>query len=115
MLVNPDPVTADAPFGSLYGGLQFGYNYLLPSRLLVGIEGDISFPDFLDDGIVTSRNTPSSSVTEKLDFVSTMRGRVGYAFDKVLCTAQAVSPGKEVPHRRLPPVPPLRAPAQVTA
>jgi high affinity Mn2+ porin len=83
-LVNPDAVTADAPFGSLFGGLQFGYNYLLPSRLLVGIEGDISFPNFLDDGIVTSRNTPSSDVTEKLDFVSTMRGRVGYAFDRWL-------------------------------
>ncbi len=25
--------------------------------------------------------TPSSAVTEKLDFVSTLRGRVGYAFD----------------------------------
>ena len=61
--------------------MQFGYNYLLPSRLLVGIEGDISFPNFLDDGIVTSRPTPTSTVTEKLDFVSTVRGRIGYAFD----------------------------------
>jgi high affinity Mn2+ porin len=61
--------------------LQFGYNYLLPSRLLVGIEGDISFPNYLDDGIVASRSTPPSAVTEKLDFVSTVRGRAGYAFD----------------------------------
>ena len=61
--------------------MQFGYNYLLPSRLLVGIEGDISFPNYLDDGIVASRSTPASAVTEKLDFVSTVRGRVGYAFD----------------------------------
>ena len=61
--------------------LQFGYNYLLPSRLLVGIEGDISFPNYLDDGIVASRTTPSSAVTEKLDFVSTLRGRAGYAFN----------------------------------
>ena len=61
--------------------MQFGYNYLLPSRLLVGIEGDISFPNYLDDGIVASRSTPSSAVTEKLDFVSTVRGRAGYAFD----------------------------------
>ncbi len=61
--------------------MQFGYNYLLPSRLLVGIEGDISFPNYLDDGIVASRTTPFSAVTEKLDFVSTVRGRVGYTFD----------------------------------
>ena len=80
-LVDPDPTAASSSFGSLFGGLQFGYNYLLPSRLLVGIEGDISFPNYLDDGIVASRSTPSSAVTEKLDFVSTVRGRAGYAFD----------------------------------
>jgi high affinity Mn2+ porin len=80
-LFDPSPTTADSSFGSLFGGMQFGYNYLLPSRLLLGIEGDISFPNYLDDGIVASRSTPSSAVTEKLDFVSTVRGRAGYAFD----------------------------------
>ena len=80
ILSDPNP-TAGSSFGSLFGGLQFGYNYLLPSRLLLGIEGDISFPNYLDDGIVASRSTPSSAVTEKLDFVSTVRGRAGYAFD----------------------------------
>jgi high affinity Mn2+ porin len=49
-----------------------------------GIEGDISFPSYLDDGIVASRSTPASAATEKLDFVSTVRGRVGYAFDRWL-------------------------------
>jgi hypothetical protein len=49
-------------------------------RGCIGIEGDISFPNFLDDGIVSARTTPSSAVTEKLDFISTVRGRVGYAF-----------------------------------
>jgi high affinity Mn2+ porin len=83
-LFDPNPATADASFGSLFGGLQFGYNYLLPSRLLVGIEGDISFPNYLDDGIVAARTTRSSAVTEKLDFVSTVRGRAGYAFDRWL-------------------------------
>jgi high affinity Mn2+ porin len=86
-LFDPDPTAAGTAFGSLFGGLQFGYNYLLPSRLLVGIEGDISFPNFLDDGIVTSRPTPTGAVTEKLDFVSTVRGRVGYAFDPWLIYA----------------------------
>ncbi|HEY4834102.1 MAG TPA: carbohydrate porin [Bradyrhizobium sp.] len=81
ILSDPNPTTANSSFGSLFGGLQFGYNYLLPSRLLLGIEGDISFPNYLDDGIVSARTTPFSSVTEKLDFVSTVRGRAGYAFD----------------------------------
>jgi high affinity Mn2+ porin len=79
-LFDPDPTVASSSFGSLFGGMQFGYNYLMSSRLLVGIEGDISFPNFLDDGIVAARSTPSSAVTEKLDFVSTVRGRAGYAF-----------------------------------
>jgi high affinity Mn2+ porin len=81
ILSDPNPTTANSSFGSLFGGLQFGYNYLLPSRLLLGIEGDISFPNYLDDGIVSAGTTPFSSVTEKLDFVSTVRGRAGYAFD----------------------------------
>jgi high affinity Mn2+ porin len=80
-LFDTNPTAADSSFGSLFGGMQFGYNYRLPSRLLVGIEGDFSFPNYLDDGIVASRSTPASSVTEKLDFISTVRGRAGYAFD----------------------------------
>ena len=92
----PSPTAAATSFGSLFGGLQFGYNYLLPSRLLVGIEGDISFPNFLDDGIVTSRPAPTSTVTEKLDFVSTVRGRVGYAFDHWLFYGTGgASPGRK--------------------
>jgi high affinity Mn2+ porin len=79
-LFDPDPAAASSSFGSLFGGMQFGYNYRLPSRLLVGIEADISFPNYLDDGIVASRSTPSSAVIEKLDLVSTVRGRAGYAF-----------------------------------
>jgi high affinity Mn2+ porin len=80
-LFDPNPTAANSSFGSLFGGLQFGYNYVLPSRLLVGIEGDISFPNFLDDGNVASRTTPLSAISEKLDFVSTVRGRVGYAYN----------------------------------
>jgi high affinity Mn2+ porin len=80
-LLDPNQISLDSSFGSPFGGVQFGYNYRLPSRLLVGIEGDFSFPNYLDDGIVASRSTPTSSVTEKLDFVSTLRARAGYAFD----------------------------------
>jgi high affinity Mn2+ porin len=81
VLFDPAPNSAETTFGSIFGAVQFGYNYLLPSRLLLGIEGDISFPNYLDDGIVESRPTLASSVTEKLDFISTVRGRVGYAFN----------------------------------
>jgi high affinity Mn2+ porin len=79
---DPDPAGSTASFGSMFGGLQIGYNYLLPSRLLLGVETDFSFPNFLDDGVVAKRLTPTSLVTEKLDFVSRLRGRVGYAPDR---------------------------------
>src|SRR5262249_51564376 len=68
-------------FGSLFGGIQIGYNYPLTSRLLLGLEADVSFPNYLDDGIVATRSTPAGGITEKLDFVSTVRGRVGYTVD----------------------------------
>jgi high affinity Mn2+ porin len=80
-LFDPNPIAIDSTFGSLFGGVQFGYNYRLPSRLLIGIEGDFSFPNYLDDGIVASRSTQAGSVTEKLDFVSTLRARAGYTVD----------------------------------
>src|SRR6516165_125216 len=76
-----NPTTLDSSFGSLFGGIQIGYNYRLTSRLLLGVEADVWFPNYLDDGIVASRSTSSGAITEKLDFVSTVRGRVGYTVD----------------------------------
>ena len=46
-LSDPEPTASTNPFNSHYGGLQAGYNYVLPSRLLLGIETDITFPSFL--------------------------------------------------------------------
>ena len=77
----PGPSPSSAGFGSLFGGVQVGYNQLLPSRILLGFEADVSFPNFLDDGIVALRPTSTTLTTEQLDFVSTLRGRVGYAFN----------------------------------
>src|SRR5271167_2869418 len=43
-LYDRGPTGSSHSFGSLYGGMQIGYNYVSPSRLLVGIESDVSFP-----------------------------------------------------------------------
>ena len=84
-LFDPDPTGSSNTFGSLYGGVQIGYNYLLPSHVLLGVEADISFPYFLEGGdVVSTRPTTQGAVTETVDFVSTLRGRVGYAFDRWL-------------------------------
>src|SRR5215467_9620755 len=67
-------------FGSLIGGLQGGYNYVLPSRLLLGVEADASFPNYLAaDDLAWFRTTPDTDIVEKIEFMSTVRGRLGYA------------------------------------
>ena len=81
-LADDDVTNFSHRFGSLIGGLQGGYNYVLPSRLLLGIEADASFPNFLaGDDLAWFRTTRDTDTAEKIDFMSTVRGRLGYAFD----------------------------------
>src|SRR5712692_6537969 len=63
----------------LYVGVQAGYSYQLPSGMLLGVEADISFPNYLtSNSVVSSLATARSDVTEQWDYVGTARGRVGY-------------------------------------
>ena len=81
-LSDPDPTASTNPFDSQYGGLQAGYNYVLPSRLLFGIETDITFPQFFENGtIFTGATAQGTTVTDQIDYIATLRGRFGYAFD----------------------------------
>jgi high affinity Mn2+ porin len=81
-LSDPAPSGVGNTFSSLYGGVQGGYNYVLPSRLLVGAEADITFPNFFEDGsIFTGGTALGTTVTDQIDYIATLRGRVGYAFD----------------------------------
>ena len=79
------PQSSTSSFGSLYGGGLMGYAVQLRSRLLLGLEADVSFPNFLDDeDMVSLRNTTDGSVAERLDMLGRARGRLGYAFDRWL-------------------------------
>jgi len=81
-LADDDVTNFSHSFGSVTAGLQGGYNYVLPSRLLLGIEADASFPNFLaGDDLAWFRTTRDTDTAEKIDFMSTVRGRLGYAFD----------------------------------
>lgn len=78
-LQEPPPTRFSNNFSGLIGGLQIGYNWVLPSNLLFGIEADASFANYLDSSaIVASRATALGGITEQLDFIGTIRGRVGY-------------------------------------
>jgi high affinity Mn2+ porin len=84
-LSNPAPVPASNSFGSLFGGVQIGYNYLFSSRLLLGIEADISFPNYLAaDDTAAWRTTSAIDVAHQIDYIGTLRGRLGYASDRWL-------------------------------
>ncbi len=89
-LSNPDPTSVGDSFGSLYGGVQAGYNYVFPSRLLLGTEADITFPNFqtgADGSIFTGGTAQGTTVTDQIDYIATLRGRFGYAFDHWLIYA----------------------------
>jgi hypothetical protein len=59
----------------LIGGYQAGYNRQLANHLVLGVEADASFSSPLDAPALT----PAPFLTT-LDYVGTVRGRVGYAF-----------------------------------
>ncbi len=77
-----DPATAATSnvFSGLIGGVQAGYNIQLPSGMVLGVEADFTFPNYItSNSVISSLATARSDVTEQLDYVGTARGRVGYA------------------------------------
>ncbi len=80
-LADPDVTNFGHSFGSLTGGVQVGYNYVLPSRILLGVEADFSFMNSLSaDDVAWFRTTAVTDIAEKVDYMGTLRGRLGYAF-----------------------------------
>jgi high affinity Mn2+ porin len=79
-LQDPAPSSGGGSFGGVNGGVQTGYNYRLRSGLLLGVEADFSFPNYLDSNSqVASVTTPRSNLMEKMDYTGSARGRIGYA------------------------------------
>ncbi len=71
------------------GGVQIGYNYQT-GPLVLGFEADF-------DGTMATRSSPTvtttvagtTSGTEQIPWIGTLRGRAGYAFDRFLVYATA--------------------------
>jgi high affinity Mn2+ porin len=80
VLRDPIATTSNNKFGGQFGGVQLGYNKLLPSRVLVGFETDISFPNsYPSDAEVWTATSPRGDAVETFDYAGTVRGRLGYA------------------------------------
>jgi high affinity Mn2+ porin len=70
-----------SPFGNFIGGVQGGYEYLFPSRVMLGLEADFSFANYSDLASTLSyRATANNSANEQLEYLASLRGRAGYAF-----------------------------------
>jgi len=75
----------DGPWGPVFGGLQAGYNYVSPSRLLAGVEADFSFPSHLSaTRQLSSAAEGQFSITDTVEFFGTARARVGFATENWL-------------------------------
>jgi high affinity Mn2+ porin len=80
--------------GSYFAGIQAGYNYMLPSRVVLGVEADMSAPAdvALWSGVPSQQLITAPSIGQALygetQLVSgTVRGRLGYAFSHWLLYA----------------------------
>jgi len=78
----------DGQFGPLYGGLQAGYNHVMPSGLMFGFAADFSFPDVMKSNLpVAFPVAGPSEVNDHIEIFGSLRGRVGYAFGDYLVYA----------------------------
>ena len=81
------PIDTFDETGSFFAGLQGGYNYMLPNRVLIGAEIDASFPTFqnlagISIGGISNFTSPTlgpESYSETVLSSGTVRGRIGYA------------------------------------
>jgi high affinity Mn2+ porin len=81
------PLDPFSETGSFFAGLQGGYNYMLPNRVVIGGEVDATFPTFPDragisTGGITNLFSPalgSETYSETMLASDTVRGRIGYA------------------------------------
>jgi high affinity Mn2+ porin len=73
--------------GSFFAGFQFGYDYMLPNRIVLGAVADGTFPSFqtlsgISIGGSTILNSPTNgpeSYSETMLSSGSVRGRIGYA------------------------------------
>ena len=75
----------NVPLSGMLAGFQAGYNWQLANRLVLGVEADVTFVDYfgnrLAGELVEGR---TSTIQANLHNFGTLRGRVGYAFGRIL-------------------------------
>jgi high affinity Mn2+ porin len=68
--------------GSYFGGFQAGYNYRLPSGVVIGFEADLLAPNAIrDEAMLSSPTLGQAAISETVEVSGTMRGRIGLLHD----------------------------------
>ena len=66
-------------YGAFMGGVQAGYEHHFASKMMLGAEIDMSFPSAQDlSQVLSYRATGNGTVNEQLEYLASLRGRVGY-------------------------------------
>lgn len=71
---------SDLDLSGIVGGLHAGFNHQIDS-IVLGIEGDITFVDWSDS---QTKSSGYEVMSGDVNFLASLRGRVGIAFDNVL-------------------------------
>jgi len=67
------------PVNGWFGGALVGYDFRLPANWIVGVEADIAAAD-----IKQTDNYIDAALTQRLDYLGTLRARLGYGWDHTL-------------------------------
>ena len=85
----PAGTTSTNHYAGVIGGGQFGYNYQFNHNWVVGIEGDFSWSDMSGSTFAVSPITAATLDTQnKISWIATAAGRVGYTFSNWLLYAK---------------------------
>ncbi|MBV9981075.1 outer membrane beta-barrel protein [Bradyrhizobium sp.] len=76
--------TGTGNLGSVTGGAQAGFNFVLAPGWVAGLEADVSGAGLDGTTIVTATRFGTDQHHNELDLYGTVRGRVGYAVNNVL-------------------------------
>jgi len=71
----------DGQFGPVTGGLQLGYNHILPFGVLLGIQTSLQFPDRMNSNLpIFYPSNGSSVVNDEIQLFGAVKGRLGYFY-----------------------------------
>lgn len=84
--------SADQDLSNVLGGIQAGFNYQFANGIVLGVEGDVAWTGIegaqdalaIESAYLTQRQMLQAHTVYDVDWLSTIRGRVGYAWDRLM-------------------------------